>query len=147
MLSLGALFTMPVDQYTARWRPWLENFARFSFVFLFLLITFISLVPGGEGSDLDDWGINDKLAHLLAYLSIMGAGIFSLTGPRERTFLFAGLVVYSLCLEFGQSVFIMEREGSIGDFAANAVGLILGILLSRPVGHLFVQLGQRWVRP
>ena len=133
-MSLGALFTMPVDSHTARWRSWLQNFARFSFVFLFLLITLVSLVPGGEGRDLEDWGINDKLAHLIAYLSIMGAGIFSVTEQRERLLLFVGLVLYSLCLEYGQSLFIMEREGSIGDFVANLVGLISGVFLSHPGG-------------
>jgi len=137
------LFSLSVDHRSGPWRVWLVWFARFSFVCLFLLISLISLVPGNVG-DVEAMGIDDKVAHILAYVSLMGAGLFSVWDERYRPAIFVALLIYGVGLEFGQQIFADGREGSVLDALANLLGLLIGLGLSRPMGHIFCWLGEKW---
>jgi len=140
-VQITPIFSLSVDRQTGPWRPWLLWFARFSFACLFLLISLISLVSGEAGDVEATIGIDDKVAHILAYVVLMGAGLFSVSDARHRPTIFVALLIYGIGLEFGQQLFADGREGSVQDALANLVGLLLGVALAKPVGHVFCWLG------
>lgn len=146
IVKILPIFLLSVDHQTGPWRVWLLWFARFSFICLFLLISLISLVSGDVG-DVEAMGIDDKVAHILAYISIMGAGLFSVADARYRPKIFAALLIYGVGLEFGQQIFVAGREGSVADALANLLGLLLGLFLSKPVSQMFCRLGKIWTAP
>jgi VanZ family protein len=68
----------------------------------------------------------DKLAHFVLFALF---GILWMWAARSRrgTILIAGLA-YAVALEIMQSVAIAGRTGSVSDFVADAVGLVLGLI-------------------
>ena len=142
MDQLRFLFSTQVDVQTGRWRIWLVYFARFSFVLLLLFISLVSLVSG-EAGDVEAMGIDDKVAHILAYVVVMGAGLFSVSSFKARMGIFVALLLYSVGLEFVQQMIADGREGSAADALANLSGLVVGVLASKPVGRIFCWLGLR----
>ena len=142
-MRIMSLFSLSVDHQSGPWRVWLVWFARFSFACLFLFISLLSLVPGNVG-DVEAMGIDDKIAHTLAYVSLMGAGLFSVSNERYRPAIFVALLIYGVGLEIGQQIFADGRQGSVQDALANLLGLLLGLVLAKPIGHFFCWLGAKW---
>jgi VanZ family protein len=91
------------------------------------VIAFVSLPAGGALV-----GSYDKSAHLLIYaIFAILAYRLGLTG-RRFFYICIGIIAYSGLLEVGQS-FVPGREMSALDLLANALGVLLGVLISRVV--------------
>lgn len=101
-----------------------KNHSTVMFVSYAVVVAILSLQPG-DGSSI---GPYDKVAHVLTY------GIFALLAHRlnfsGRQFMYVciGIVAYSGLLEVAQS-FVPGREMSVLDLLANALGVLVGVLL------------------
>jgi VanZ family protein len=88
-----------------------------------------SLLPGESAPmvALSSFQINDKVQHILAY-----AALAFLPALHERrrllAFIAPGLVALGILLEFGQ-LLAPGRAFELGDMAADAVGVIAGLLI------------------
>jgi VanZ family protein len=104
---------------------------------LLLLITALSLLPlGGPDIGLPS---GDKLNHAVAYI-VLVLYFGQLVGPdwRARVAVVAGLTVYGIAIEWLQAQ-LPARTAELADLAANAAGIVIGLLLLRtPVGGLMI---------
>ena len=95
------------------------------FVSYAVLVAFLSLQPG-SGSFI---GPYDKSAHFLTYGIFAALALRMNLSDRHYIFVCIGIVFYGGLLEVAQS-FVPSREMSGFDFLANALGVLLGALLS-----------------
>ena len=89
---------------------------------------------------LDTLGINDKVEHVLAYLSLAFLPALH-EGRRRLAFVAPMLVALGVALEFGQRL-SPGRDFEIGDMIADAAGVMAGIamgLWARPAFAAFVR--------
>jgi VanZ family protein len=95
------------------------------FVAYTLLIAGLSLSPATGTSQL--W---DKPLHLAAYTIFLLLGSPLCRKAEHLYWMAAGIFAYSGFIEVAQH-FVPGRYMSAGDMAANAMGVILGLLLAR----------------
>ncbi|MFD1814184.1 VanZ family protein [Rhodococcus gannanensis] len=97
------------------WRvvPFLVVFA----VTLVMLFSPGSTVPSGPPN-------SDKVTHLLMFVALVVAARFA--GFRTRWVLL-GALVYAAVSEVLQAILPIQRSGSLWDWAADAVGVIVGL--------------------
>lgn len=98
---------------------------RITFVLLLIAIAYLSLTP----TDTITVG-NDKISHFLAYSTLMFVGgIMSFSSRKMfyKTILFC--LFYGAAMEIGQH-FVPGRFMSLYDMFANALGVIIGIVLT-----------------
>ncbi len=87
-------------------------------------ISWLSLTP--DPSLQRAIGLSDKLEHALAYGLLAAAGSLAVSSPRSVATLASALVIFGAALELGQH-YIPARTASLGDIAANAAGVTVGL--------------------
>ncbi len=96
-------------------------------VLLVLLVIVVCLVPQ---VDLPDAPLNDKWHHLIAYAAL--SGYFAGLLPRRHWWrLFLCLLALGISIEFAQSTMGLGRHGDVRDVAANALGVMSGLIAAR----------------
>jgi VanZ family protein len=111
----------------------LRQVLRFLWVAAILIVVVGSLLPAGSGPMrlLEHFHINDKIQHFAAY-----AALAFLPALHERRHFLAwaalGLVALGILLEFGQLLSV-GRFFEVGDMAADAVGVCLGMAFGLPL--------------
>jgi VanZ family protein len=70
----------------------------------------------------------DKVVHAVLFASLAATGWFA--GARRR-WLVPGLLAYAVVSELIQASPVLDRQASVADVAADAVGLALGLALAR----------------
>lgn len=99
------------------------------FWLLLSLITGLSLTPLPAVTEL---GVSDKVLHLTAYL-VLFVSLDLAHWPRQKLpGKLGGLLFYSALIEVAQS-YVPNRFCSLGDLAANLLGLLLGLLAAARV--------------
>jgi VanZ family protein len=90
-----------------------------------LAVVWLSLAPG------DPLGSNqwDKLGHLFAYAALAVCGTQAFARGHARLTSYLGLLALGCVLE-GVQAYVPGRHPSIADGTANAVGIMVGVLLS-----------------
>ena len=86
-----------------------------------LLITVLSLIP------ISGTGVNDKWSHLLTYL-FLAVWFSLLLQQKQLAWLALGLLIFGIVIEALQSL-TSYRSAELGDIAANATGILLGLPL------------------
>ncbi|MFN5910527.1 MAG: VanZ family protein [Bacteroidota bacterium] len=106
---------------------------RWTLLFFFIAVTFLSLKPRSVGLELE---VNDKLGHALAYfvLTMNSLLVFDFV---YRYRIIVGLFLYGVLIELLQG-FIPGRYSSWMDLLANGTGIILGLWILFIFG--------RWIR-
>ena len=79
--------------------------------------------------------MSDKLQHLLAYACVAFCGAAGFQGWRHLTTMAGGLILLGIVLELVQ-LGLPGRTASLGDVAANALGVLLGFLACATTGLL-----------
>ena len=92
-------------------------------VILTLVVIVTSLVPAG---DLPHLSLNDKLEHLIAYVSL-SLWFGGLIAPRRYPQLALALLALGGGIEIAQGIMGMGREADWRDFCADAIGVALGL--------------------
>ncbi len=101
-----------------------------SFLMFTGFVTFVSLRPMGS-AQLANW---DKAGHLIIYFVFAILAYRVASTPRNYLYLCAGIVVYSGLMEVAQS-YMPGRVMSVYDLLANALGVVVAILLVRAVSN------------
>ena len=97
--------------------------ARSVFAGLLGISLVMFLLPGDEVSTAP----NDKLVHGLTFVALAVAGRWAGIRPVR---LGLGLAAYAVVTEVLQAVLPIDRHGDVRDFLADAMGIVLGLLLS-----------------
>jgi len=98
--------------------------ARSVFAGLLGISLVMFLLPG---DDLSASAPNDKLVHGLTFVALAVAGRWAGIRPVR---LGLGLAAYAVVTEILQAVLPIDRHGDVRDFLADAMGIVLGLLLS-----------------
>lgn len=109
----------------------IRRFSQIIFVVLILLSLLLSLSPASTSVPML-W--NDKLIHFTSYFVLIMMFDFSWNSSKYLVMKSALVLIYSALIEYGQS-FIPGRDMSLGDLAANALGICLFILLVPLIKH------------
>jgi VanZ family protein len=96
------------------------------FIIYTFFVTYASLRPM-DGVTIGNW---DKVGHLVLYFVFAMLGYRLVSNPRYYLYLCVGIVAYSGLMEIAQS-FMPGRMMSLYDLLANAVGVVLAIVLTR----------------
>lgn len=102
-----------------------------------LLILGLHAIPGSDipAQNWMDLFQMDKLLHVIMF-AILSSSVFVALGKsgsirKYKWFVGIMLVLYGIGLEFAQDLWFLEREASMGDIIADALGVLLGRLLFR----------------
>lgn len=108
------------------------------YLILFLYLVFISILFCLPGSSLpkNDWLAKiwfDKWVHLgiFAFLSIILCWSINRKDKSVIAWIFIGTAIYGMLVEIVQDQFIPNRSFDIGDWVADALGSIIGLVLWR----------------
>jgi len=71
---------------------------------------------------------NDKVIHCMSYFALMMTLDFSWRSGKQLVIKSMLVLIYGGLIEYGQS-FVPGREMSLGDLMANALGVLIFILL------------------
>ena len=97
---------------------------------LVLLLVVVSWLAFGPPPPLPDLDGGDKVNHTLAFLALATtATLCNAPGLRSALFAFAALLLYGGFIELVQTQ-LPHRQGDWNDLAADALGVILGLLLA-----------------
>lgn len=107
--------------------------AQAGLALVFLIITIVSLIPVNMMDDLNNWEINDKLGHFVAYGILALCAMFAAPTWRVRLAAGGAMGLYGAFLEVLQSFMGWDRQGSWGDIAADLTGVLFGGLLALAV--------------
>ena len=103
----------------------LDRFGWVASALVMAMITVASLSPSGGAGDP---GSADKSIHILAYA--VAALPFSVAPNSRIISLATGIVGWGVAIEMLQSV--AGRNGDLEDVAANAIGVLAGVLMGYP---------------
>lgn len=104
-------------------RRYLQNIARIAFGLLLLAVLTLTLLPLAAISVATG---NDKLQHGLAFFALaLSAGI---GWPKRISQTALGLLVLGALIEVLQGSELVGRDPSFGDWLADIVGVILGVV-------------------
>lgn len=106
----------------SRWVPLAAAFT----VSLVMLFSPGSTVPSGPPN-------SDKVAHLLLFAALASAARLGGVGWRVAT---AWILTYAVLSEILQAALPIHRSGSLTDFAADGIGVGLGLALFAAAGSL-----------
>ena len=111
---------------------------------MLLAVGTISLMP------VPDFGVNDKLSHLVTYFFLGGWFSLLATNRVSLGWTIIGLIAYGILLELLQGM-TAYRYAEWGDVLANASGTMAGILLyfsplPRVLGDIDSKLALLWLR-
>lgn len=102
---------------------------RWLLVALSLAATFwLALSPA---DDVPSVGFSDKIQHGLAFAALTCA--YGLMFPHRRLCVLAGVAAVGVAIEVLQGVMPFGRDAEFADLAADAVGIVLGLILLRVV--------------
>jgi len=91
-----------------------------------LAVVGLSITPQAELPQVVD--INDKLAHLLAYLGVTLVGVFAASSAARRHAISGFMIVLGLALEFAQ-LHVPGRHFEVWDMVANSAGAIIALMV------------------
>lgn len=105
-------------------RPWLRRLPL-------AVVAVLVMVVGLEPVPVPEWfPQQDKLHHLLGFAALCFTA--RLAFPRARSgWLVAACLLAALLIELCQGLFLPARTASLGDMAANALGVMLGVAAAR----------------
>jgi len=92
-----------------------------------IMVVVLSLLPQDIAPHVD---VGDKVQHLIAYLCLALAGGIAFPDRRFLLALGLGLIALGVSLEIAQA-FVPGRFASIGDVAANTLGVAVGLAIAR----------------
>ena len=107
-------------------------------IILFVIITLLSFAPIQLRGSFGPISV-DKFYHVLAYFCF--AFPLPLSRPKLTIWVALGVMVCGGLIELVQYLF--GREPSWGDFIANGIGTILGVMIARQTGLWLCGLGER----
>jgi VanZ family protein len=106
-----------------------------------VIVGFLYLLPGRDVPDVDFWDLfeADKFAHVAVFALLT---LFTKTGLMRQTasarlrqystlYALTGGLIYGTSLELVQGWFVDGRYTEVGDFIANGIGCLLGIVIYR----------------
>ena len=111
-----------------------------------VIICFGTLLPGDNLPDTSFFSkipYFDKIAHFGLYfvftLFLVSGFLLQYPGERGKAYLLGALIAFSigLLIEFLQTLMHLGRMGDFYDAIANTSGIILALLLFRPLQRLF----------
>lgn len=107
-------------------RPWLGRLPL-------AVVAVLVMVVGLEPVPVPEWfPQQDKLHHLLGFAALCFTA--RLAFPRARSgWLVAACLLAALLIELCQGLFLPARTASLGDMAANARGVLLGVVAARRI--------------
>ena len=103
----------------------LKRFFQLIFCLLLFLSLFLSLSPASSSVPMI-W--NDKIIHCISYFVLVMTLDFSCCSGKYLMTKSIAILLYSGLIEYGQS-FIPGREMSLADLIANALGILVFLLL------------------
>ena len=96
--------------------------ARAAFAVGVVVVIALSLMPASAAPDT---GINDKIGHFLAYFALALTGVTGFHGRRAKVMIVFSLIAFGILME-GAQLFAADRQPSIFDAIANALGVMCG---------------------
>ncbi len=106
--------------------------ARFILLLVFavdwLLLTYLALRPATDSIGIHHF---DKVMHFIAYAQLTVFAFIVTAGKHSLRHFYsfcAAIVIYGIAIEIIQ-LFIEGRDGSVYDFIANSIGVIIGYAL------------------
>jgi VanZ family protein len=103
-------------------------------VFWFALVSLLALALLPSNTVQDVMLFSDKVMHALAFLLLATLGYWSY--PKHVIYVVGGLLVYGALIEFFQAL-TETRAPEWGDWLADALGIIIALLLIRVRRFLF----------
>jgi VanZ family protein len=104
------------------------------------MVVYLSLSPGIEFPY--DFNHADKVYHILAYLWLSALPFFAFLTPKAALAGTLGMIPLGIGLELAQHC-VPGRSLSLGDMAANCLGVMMGIWLARTAKRL--HFSREWV--
>jgi VanZ family protein len=97
-----------------------------------IAIAVVCLMPGRK---LPDVRISDKVQHFAAF-AVLAFWFGSIVVRRDLVWLAIALMAFGGLIEFAQELMRLGREGDLRDLLADAVGVVLGLLVAlTPLGR------------
>jgi len=107
-----------------------------------VLITVLSLVPTSNLPKVKfEW--SDKIAHLFIYLGLSFIWLlfihlkFRILSSKVAALVIATCFFYGIVIEVLQQLFVTSGQADLYDVIANAVGILLGLLVFEKLKYLF----------
>jgi VanZ family protein len=97
---------------------WLAPYVFWGLMCIVTVLLLIELAPSHSS-----WPYKDKLEHISAFALLGLSGYLSY--PRKAVWIYSGLILYGLYMEWMQTTFTASRTGSIYDWVADIVGVLL----------------------
>ena len=108
-----------------------ERNALYIAVFLTVIIGILSFIP--MPTEKMSLSFPDKLSHFSAYFFLTTAWLYSIKDyqdfQKKIKFVFLGCFIYGIIIEVLQDAITSHRTGSFLDILANAVGMILAMIV------------------
>lgn len=102
-------------------------------VLMALVVAVVCLMPGGKVPDLP--GVSDKVEHFVAF-TLLSFWFSSILVRRDFFWMVLVLLAFGVLIEVAQELMRRGREGEVLDVAADAGGIIVGMLLAlTPLGR------------
>lgn len=102
-------------------------------VLMALLVAVVCLMPGGKVPDLP--GVSDKVEHFVTF-TLLSFWFSSILVRRDFFWMALVLLAFGVLIEVAQEMMRRGREGEVLDVAADAGGIIVGLLLAlTPLGR------------
>lgn len=102
-------------------------------VLMALVVAVVCLTPGGKVPDLP--GVSDKVEHFGAFM-LLSFWFSSILVRRDLFWMGLVLLAFGVLIEVAQEMMRWGREGEVLDVAADAGGIIAGMLLAlTPLGR------------
>jgi VanZ family protein len=102
-------------------------------VLIALQIALAALLPGGKVPDLP--GVSDKVEHFMAF-TLLSFWFSSILVRRDLVWMVLVLLAFGVLIEVAQEMMRRGRQGDVLDVVADAIGIVVGMLLAlTPLGR------------
>ena len=111
---------------------------------LFALIATGSLWPAKELPSAPIIGL-DKLEHFIGYALLSAWAVMLFARMRAQALAVLVVIAFGIALEVAQGALTTDRSGDSADAMANALGALVGLLISAtPLAHALQRLDAKW---
>ncbi len=111
-------------------KNWLQDNALLAALLISFIVALLSLI-NSNAIKTPSIGVSDKFLHGLAYTGLMWSWLFVFRNKKTtqvKLFLFLGLLIFGIILEFLQGELTATRTADWKDALANTTGLLLGLI-------------------